>query len=180
MLIPAHEDHSFDDWWFGAAWFYDLAQIWCHTGAYFIFGWDLQIFIELHTHPHLRDAHRDEDVFVILSWSPSWASLGSFSQAHTFWYLDILMLLLLRDAFWYVDSFRLWIWMTRITHLMMDNLRLSDFSIYHTFDVILGHISFSVEICISSWSHMILITHKTHVELIDYCYLIMIPQWSLS
>ena len=117
---------------------------------------------------------------VILSWSPSGAFLGPFSQAHTFWYLDILMLLLLRDAFWYVDSFRLWIWMTRITHLMMDNLRLSDFSIYHTFDVILGHISLSIEICRSSWSHMILITHKMHVELIVYCYLIMIPQWSLS
>ena len=70
--------------------------------------------------------------------------------------------------------------MIGIMHLMMDDLRLSDFSIYHTFDVILGHISFSVEICRSSWSHMILITHEMHVELIVYCYLIMTPQWSLS
>ena len=63
---------------------------------------------------------------------------------------------------------------------MMDDLRLSEFPIYHAFDDILGHISLSVELCISSWSHMILITHKTHVELIVYYYLIMIPQWSLS
>ncbi|KAL6348152.1 hypothetical protein AAG906_039600 [Vitis piasezkii] len=30
----------------------------------------------------------------------------------------------------------------RITHLMIDDLVLSDFMIYHTFDVILGHVSF--------------------------------------
>ena len=40
---------------------------------------------------------------------------------------------------------------------------------------ILGHISVLIEIYRSSWSHMILTTHKTHVELIVYCYLIMIP-----
>ena len=45
---------------------------------------------------------------------------------------------------------------------------------------ILGHISVSIEIYRSSWSHMIFTTHKMHVELIVYCYLIMIPQWSLS
>ena len=69
--------------------------------------------------------------------------------------------------------------MIGITHLTMDDLSLSDFPIYHTFDVIPEHISLSVEICRSSWSHMILITHEMHVELIVYCYLIMIPQWSL-
>ena len=70
--------------------------------------------------------------------------------------------------------------MTGIMHLMMDDLRLFDFPIYHTFDVILGHISLSVEIYRSSWSHMIFITHEIHVKLIVYCYLVMIPQWSLS
>ena len=68
--------------------------------------------------------------------------------------------------------------MTGITHLMMDDLRLSDFLIYHTSDVMLGHISFSIEICRSSWSHMILIIHEMHVELIIYRYLVMILQWS--
>ena len=62
----------------------------------------------------------------------------------------------------------------------MDDPMLSDFSIYHTFDAILGNIFISVEICISSWSHMILITHEMHVVLIVYCYFVMIPRWSLS
>ena len=65
--------------------------------------------------------------------------------------------------------------MTGIAHLMMDDPVLSDFPIYHTSDAILGHISLSVEICRSSWSHMIFITHEMHVELIAYFYLIMIP-----
>ena len=52
----------------------------------------------LHDHLHLRDTHRDDDLFVILSLSPSGASLRPFSQAHTFLYLDVLMLLLLRGA----------------------------------------------------------------------------------
>ena len=57
------------------------------------------------------------------------------------------MLLLLRDTFWYVDLIQLWTWMTRITHLVMDDLVPSDFSTYHTSDAILGHISVLVEIC---------------------------------
>ena len=36
--------------------------------------------------------------------------------------------------------------MTGIAHSMMDDPMLSDFFIYHTSDVILGHISLSVEI----------------------------------
>ena len=68
--------------------------------------------------------------------------------------------------------------MTGIMHLMMDDLRLSDFSIYHTSNAMLGRISLSVEICRFSWSHMILITHEMHVELIIYRYLVMILQWS--
>ena len=65
--------------------------------------------------------------------------------------------------------------MTGIAHLMMDDPMLSDFLIYHTSDAILGHISLSFEICRSSWSHTILITHEMHVELIVYCYLVMFP-----
>ena len=64
--------------------------------------------------------------------------------------------------------------MTRIAHLMMDD-PMSDFSIYHTFDAILGHISLLVGIFRSSRGHMILITHKMHVKLMVYRYLGMIP-----
>ena len=38
------------------------------------------------------------------------------------------MLLLMGDAFWCLDPIQLWIWMTRIMHLMMDDSMLSDFS----------------------------------------------------
>ena len=94
-----------------------------------------------------------------------------------FRYLDIIMLLFLGDAFWRLDPIQLWIWMTGIRHLMMDDewfevIRFSD--IPYTY-AILGHISLSIEICRSSWSHMILTTHGMHDELIIYCYLIIIP-----
>ena len=58
--------------------------------------------------------------------------------------------------------------MTEIAHLMTDDLKFSDFPIYHTSDVILGHISLSVEICRSSWSCMIISTYKIHTETITY------------
>ena len=35
---------------------------------------------------------------VILSWSPSGVSLGPLSEAHTFWHLNVIMLLLLGDT----------------------------------------------------------------------------------
>ena len=73
-----------------------------------------------------------------------------------------------------MGSIQLWIWMIEIAHLMMDDPMLFGFSVYHTSDAILGHISLSVEICRLSWSHMILTTHEMHVELLVYCYLIMI------
>ena len=69
--------------------------------------------------------------------------------------------------------------MIGITHLMIDDLRSSDFPIYHTSMPYWGIFPFSIEIYRSSWSHMILTAHGMHDELIVYCYLIMIPQWSL-
>ena len=34
-------DYTFDDEWSDVVWFFDLPYIWCHTGAYFPFGWYL-------------------------------------------------------------------------------------------------------------------------------------------
>ena len=53
--------------------------------------------------------------------------------------------------------------MTRITHLVMDDLVSSDFLIYHTSDVILG-IFILIEIYRSSWSCMLILTYKVHTE----------------
>ena len=87
-------DHAFDDGWFEVVRFSNLPYIWCHTGAYFRFDWDLKIFMELHAYHHLRDTRQDGDLLVILSWSSNGVSLGPFSQAHTFRHLHIIMLLL--------------------------------------------------------------------------------------
>ena len=58
---------------------------------------------------------------------------------------------------------------------MMDDLMLSDFSIYHTSDAILGHIFSLVEIYRSSQSLMPTLTYEMHVELMVYLYLIRSP-----
>ena len=65
----------------------------------FHFRWDLRIFMESHDHLRLRDTHRDEDLFVILSWSSSGALLKSFILTCTFRHLDAIILPLLRCVF---------------------------------------------------------------------------------
>ena len=54
--------------------------------------------------------------------------------------------------------------MTGIAHLMMDDPMLSNFSIYHTSDTILGHISILVEICKPQLICMIIPIYKIHIE----------------
>ena len=66
--------------------------------------------------------------------------------------------------------------MTRITHLVMDDLVPSYFSTYHhTSDAILGHISILVEICRSPLICMIIPIYEIHVKLMIYFYFMMIP-----
>ena len=52
-----------------------------------------------------------------------------------------------------------------MTHFMMDDMMLFDFSIYHTSDAILGHISILVEICRSPMICMIIPTYEIHAEM---------------
>ena len=54
----------------------DLAYVRCHTGAYYRSGWDLQILVELHAYPHLRDVRRDDDLFTIFMMIPQWSLSG--------------------------------------------------------------------------------------------------------
>ena len=65
--------------------------------------------------------------------------------------------------------------MTKITHLMMDDLMSSDFQIYHTSDAILGHISILAEICGSPLVCMIIPIYDIHVELMICFHFTMIP-----
>ena len=50
-----------------------------HTGAYYRSGWDLQILVELCAYPHLRDVHRDDDLFAIFTMIPQ-RSLSGVAQ----------------------------------------------------------------------------------------------------
>ena len=59
--------------------------------------------MDLHDHPQLQDTRRGDDIFVILSQSPSGASLEPLSQAHTFLHSDVIMLSF-RRAFWTLRS----------------------------------------------------------------------------
>ena len=70
--------------------------------------------------------------------------------------------------------------MTRITHLVMDDLVPSDFLTYHTSDAILGPIFILVEICKSPLICMIILIYEIHVELIICFHFKMILRWSLS
>ena len=56
-----------------------------------------------------------------------------------------------------------------------DDLRLFDFLIYHTSDVILGHISVLVEICISPLICMTIPSYEIHVGLRIHFHSILIP-----
>ena len=64
-----------------------------------------------------------------------------------------------------MDLIQLRIWIIGITHLMMDASRSFDFLTYHTSDSILGHISFSIEICRSPWIRMIIPSYEMHIVL---------------
>ena len=78
--------------------------------------------------------------------------------------------------FWRLDSIQLWMWMTRITHLMMDDLMSFDFPTYHTFDAILGHIPFRfrfIDLYGVAWSPPL--TRCMHRR-----WLVVILSWSLS
>ena len=97
-----------------------LLYIWCHTRAYFCSGWDLQILMELHAYPHLRDVRWDDDLLTILRGSPSEASLEPFDQACIVQHSDVIILLSKRHLldlwawFWYGRGWlgsRTWWWM---------------------------------------------------------------------
>ena len=62
----------------------DLSYIWCHTGVYFHFGWGLQIFMGLYDHPHLRDAHRGDDVLIIFTRISRWSLSGAIQLSPHF------------------------------------------------------------------------------------------------
>ena len=97
------------------------------------------------------------------STAPTWTSIRDLvdiwiSACFFFW----------ETPFWLSDLIQLWIWITVITHLIIDDLRLSNFLTYHTSDAILGHIFVSIEIYRSSWSCMLISTYEVHTKMMTY------------
>ena len=120
--------------------------------------------MELHARPHLRDTHRGDDLFVILSWFSGRVPLEPSSQTHIFWYFYVIMLLLSGDVF-FMFRFDSTVDVDDRDHTFDDGW--SDvvrFSAYSTSDSILGHISVSIEVYGSSWIWMLVPTHRMHVE----------------
>ena len=70
--------------------------------------------------------------------------------------------------------------MTKTMHLMMDDLRSSDFPTYHTFDAILGHIPLSVDICTSPLIRMIILGYEIRVRLMIQLHFVLTLLGSLS
>ena len=129
------------DGWFGAIWFSYLPHIWCHTGAYFRFDWDLLIFVELHAHSTC-EIHAEAMTCSLSYHDPLVEPLLSHPFRPAFFHIWTSSCFFFWDTpFWPVGPIQLWTWMTRITHLMMDDLMSFDFLIHHTSDAILGHIS---------------------------------------
>ena len=174
-------DCTFDDGWSDVVRFFDLPYVRCHTGAYFRSDWDLQVFMELHAYPHLRDTRRDDDLFIILSWYPSGASLEPFNQTHTFRHLDVIMILLLEYVsliYWVQFSYGrgwlglpIWWWMIwghpifrPIPHLIpywgIFSLRLRFIDLH--------------------WFCMIILNYEIHVRLMICFHFVLILKWSLS
>ena len=114
-------------------------------------------------------------LIVISQESLSWVIQSS---AH-FWHLDVLMLLLLRDAFWYVGWIQLWIWVIGITHLMTDYLMLFDFRLIPHLIPYWGIFSFFlrfIDLHGATWS-LPLAGCTPRRERVRY--FIMVPRWSL-
>ncbi|RVX20588.1 hypothetical protein CK203_002639 [Vitis vinifera] len=73
----------------------------------------------------------------------------------------------------YMCTIQLWIRMTSVTCATMDDFMTFVLRTCRALDVILGHISFSVEIYGSSWSCTPIPTYEIHIDT-------MFPPWSLS
>ena len=147
--------------------FWSITHLMPYWGI-FCFGWDLQIFMDSHAYLHLRGAHQDEDLFVILSWSLGGLFLKPPSQARIFQHLNVVILLirdtslLMRESDSIVD-------LDNEDQIFDDGwFHVIQFPTYHISDAILGHISVLVEICRFSWSCMLISTYEICAEMMTY------------
>ena len=136
--------------------------------------------MESHDPHHSRDAWRVDSILLsyhdplvesLLSHPVRPAFFGiRMSSYFSFW----------GTHFWSVSLIQLWTLMTRIAHSMRDDLISFNFSTYHTFDSILGHISSSIEFCRSSLICMTIPSYEIHTRLMIWLHFTLILRWSLS
>ena len=79
---------------------YDLSYIWCHTRAYFRFGWDFQISMDLHDHSHSQSTCRDDDLFTSAMTISQWSLSVAIQLGVRFSPFIMSSCFLLRDTFW--------------------------------------------------------------------------------
>ena len=84
------QDHAFDERWFHVTCSSDLSHIWCHTRAYFHYGWDLWIFTEVtcstiddFMSPVLLTCHTSDAILGHISISDE--IYGSSRRSHVRW-----------------------------------------------------------------------------------------------
>ena len=167
-------DYTFDGRWFEVIRFFDLPYIYTIVGHISLWvkiyrsSWSHMTLItyEIHTETMTYQlSYQDLLGEPLLSHSVR-PVLFSILMSSCFSFWDTL--------FWFVDPIQLRTWMTKITHLVMDDLVSSGFSTYHTFDAILGHISVLIGIYKSSLICMIILSHEIHAELMTRFHFVLI------
>ena len=117
-----HGNHMSYDKWLHTAQFPTYSYIWCHTGAYFHFGWGSEISMELHDHSHSRSTRRDDDLFTIFKMIPQWSLSGAIQLGTHFSTLKCYHVSFREIHFGSVSMILLWIQVTRFTYMLMDDL----------------------------------------------------------
>ena len=167
-------DHIFDDGWFDVVRFLAYStsdSILGHISVsieIYRFSWSCMIIPTYEIHAEMMT--------YLLSYhdplmEPLWSNLVRLpffgiwmSSYFPFWGMP----------FWSTSLIQLWMWMTRIAHSMMDDLISFDFLTYYTSDVILGHISYLVEICRSSLICMIISNCEMYAGMMTWSHFVMI------
>ena len=164
-------DYIFDDGW-SDVWFSNLLHIWFHTRAY-------SVLIRIYRSSLISmiiptyEIHVELMICFCFIMIPNRASLWPFGQAHTFWYLDVIMFLPLGDASlifgsnsvvdmddWDYTFDDVWsdVWFSDLPHIRCH----------------IGAYSVLVEIYRFSLIRMIIPTYEIHVKLmICFCFIVI-------
>ena len=126
--------------------------------------------MELHANLHLRGTHRDDDLFAILSWSLSGASLEPSNQIHIF------------SAFGLLSCFSFWVMDSDDEVRAPDDRWLEAILFFQPITHLIpywGIFPLSVKICRSPRVCMIILIYEIHIRLMIRFHFVLILSWSL-